>query len=202
MDASATRSCDVRWHLRFATAEVHAFLHEHPAFAALSEGKASVDRYRCLLARLYGVYGPLEASLADADHHLPPGLRHRGRSRVRLIAQDLGALGMATSELARLPVKGGVRRLTSRSEALGALYVMQGSALGGRVIARILASHVADGACHYFAGLSDDRQVWQRCCAALEQCADVTGLTTTAVATFRHIADWFTGWPDEQTGHG
>jgi heme oxygenase len=202
--ATSGGSRDVRHHLRLATAQVHASLHEHPGFVALLDGEATVELYRCLLSRLYGIYQPLEATLASADHHLPPGLRPQRRSRDALMAQDLMALGLDRHDLARLPRKGDVHPPTTLSEALGAVYVVQGSALGGKVLARALRQRSADpwSSC-FFAGFADDRQAWERCCDALDQCTDDVGrLTAAAVATFQHIADWMAGWPNEHPANG
>jgi heme oxygenase len=91
---SGGRSCDVRQHLRSATAQAHASLHEHPAFVALVEGNATVELYRSLLGRLYGIHRPLEVALAGAGHHLPSGLRPAHRSRAALMVQDVVALGL------------------------------------------------------------------------------------------------------------
>jgi heme oxygenase len=190
----------VRPHLRSATAQAHASLHEHPAFVALVEGNATVELYRSLLGRLYGIYRPLEVALAGAGHHLPSDLRPAHRSRAALMAQDLVALGLDAGAVARLPTKGDVLPPTSRSEALGALYVVQGSALGGEVIAGSLRRRFA-GQCAVFTGFADDRQTWKRCCDALEQGTDLGRLTAGAVTTFGHIADWMAGWSGARTAH-
>lgn len=197
MRASNSRSSDVRRRLRAATFQAHASLHEHPAFVAVIEGRADLPLYRCLLSRLYGIHQPLEVALACADRHLPPGLRSHGRSRVALIEQDLIALGIDATDVARLPRKAGLQPLRSRGAALGALYVVQGSTLGGEVIARSLRQRFADQpVCSFFTGFADDRQAWRRCCDALEQCADDIGrLTAAAVSTFEHIGAWMSGWP-------
>ena len=108
--------------LRAATAEVHERLHHHIGFAAVQAGTVSRATYVTLLGRLYGFYRPFEAAA-----HLSP-------ERTRWLEIDLTALGVDTAARETLP------RCTfqplSPDQILGARYVVEGSALGGRGMAR------------------------------------------------------------------
>jgi heme oxygenase len=116
------------------------------------------------------------------------------RPRTCLLARDLVALGLSASELTRIDTKPDVAAMTTTEEALGALYVLQGSAIGGRVIARRLRKVGSlPMPMRFFGGFSDDHETWRLCCDALERCAtagDVNRLTEAAVSTFRHVAEW------------
>lgn len=94
----------------------------------------TLSRYGAILARYWGFYGPWEAVvgevLADEAFFGP-------RRKLRLIESDLAALGI---ELAALPRCAGLPALDGRAAALGSLYVIEGSTLGGQLLSR----HVRD----------------------------------------------------------
>jgi heme oxygenase len=95
---------------------------------------ADAQHYGRVLQGLAGFLPPCEAAIATA---LPPGWHAwlRLRSRRPFLQQDLRALGLPTSAPpAILP------RLPSAAAAWGAVYVIEGSALGGQVITRSLAA--------------------------------------------------------------
>jgi heme oxygenase len=61
------------------------------------------------------------------------------RSRGRFAASDLQALGLSHEEIARVPVSEAAAALHRSAEiTMGSLYVMEGSTLGGEVIAKAL----------------------------------------------------------------
>ena len=76
--------------------------------------------YRALLERFYGFHRPVEAVLAPFAGPFTP--RHP------LLAQDIAALG---GDVANLPMATRLPEVHSVRDALGVLYVLEGSALGG-----------------------------------------------------------------------
>ena len=117
--------------LRAQTAAAHAAAED--AFA-LDTRLASRGSYGALLALLSGFYRPLEAALAALPgwDRLTPAVDLPARSRAALIDDDLQALGLTipVQALRHQPV------LDSLAQGLGCLYVLEGSALGGRIVAR------------------------------------------------------------------
>lgn len=98
---------------------------------------ASRAGYADLLVLLRGFYRPLEAALAGLTgwDRLTPPVDLAARRRAALIGADLAALGVVVPAPDRtqphaLPV------LRSLAQGLGCLYVLEGSALGGRIVAR------------------------------------------------------------------
>jgi heme oxygenase (biliverdin-IX-beta and delta-forming) len=87
-----------------------------------------------LLAALLGFFAPLEERLLQRLGEEMPELL--GRIRAPALREDLAALG----HTAQVPLCGELPELRSRGEATGALYVLEGSLLGGQHIARHLAS--------------------------------------------------------------
>lgn len=116
---------------------------------------ASPLAYRALLERLLGFHRPLaaqlapwEAELADVLPSAPP--------RVARLAADVAALGGAPSLVAGAT---DLPELASADAALGALYVVEGSALGGTVLARLAARRLgldASGGAAFFNGDAAD----------------------------------------------
>ena len=94
--------------------------------------------YRRLLARFYGFYMPVEGALARVaglESSLPDWPQRR---KLDSLAKDLKVLGFTSPEIAELPVCAQVPAIPSVEKALGCLYVLEGSTLGGQIIGRHL----------------------------------------------------------------
>lgn len=94
--------------------------------------------YRRLLARFYGFYMPVEEVLArvpDLGSTLPDWPQRR---KIDSLAKDLRALGATPQEIAELPLCVHLPAISGVEEALGTLYVLEGSTLGGQIIGRHL----------------------------------------------------------------
>lgn len=115
-----------RWVLREATHDVHQRLHRHDGFATIQNTTIDIASYRRLLIRLYGFYVPFE-TVADI-----------GRDRNAWLEHDLRALGLGRQELGAIAICNDIPSLMSADARLGALYVVEGSALGGRDLGRNL----------------------------------------------------------------
>ncbi len=99
----------------------------------------SIDHYRNLLARFYGFYVPAEARLTELCQSIPEvqfPLRRKGH----LLVQDLEALGLSGLQREALPLCENLPALMQAAQALGCLYVLEGSTLGGQIISRHLQS--------------------------------------------------------------
>ena len=93
----------------------------------------TLDQYRRWLERLYGFYAPFEA-LIEA---WAPELRFAwtARRKLPLLGDDLAYLGVPPEHLATLPRCSALPDLTDLPRVHGALYVVEGSTLGGQYIA-------------------------------------------------------------------
>lgn len=96
---------------------------------------ASEAGRRDLAVLFHGLHSGAEAVLAPWLSLLP-GLDYRDRRRGPLLDRDLAWFGAPT------PAACPMARLAGRAEALGLLYVLEGSTLGGQVIRKRL---LADG---------------------------------------------------------
>ncbi|MCB5174533.1 biliverdin-producing heme oxygenase [Microvirga lenta] len=111
---------------------------------------ASRDGYRALLCRFYGFHVAWEGMAGDfaPDPHF-----FRRRCKTDLLVKDLRALGMTAREISRLPRCDSLMPLPAPAAVWGSMYVVEGSTLGGAVIARDVERRLglnAETGCAYF----------------------------------------------------
>ncbi len=112
----------------------------------------TLNDYGRWISWFLGLYEPLEQSLARFSEWGDSGrIRPSFSLRARLIA-DLQAIGVDPNRVPRAPTTI-VPQLPTFSHALGALYVLEGSALGGRMILRDVEARIGQqitGATQFF----------------------------------------------------
>ena len=187
-----------RWHLRDATATIHARLHTHPSLASLASSRIGRQAYAALLLRLYGFHAPLEQNLACAGRASEFGSAVSPRSRVRLLWKDLRDLDVTAEAIAAAPriAQTALPPLDCPGRLLGCIYVCAGSTLGGRVLARALdplfgPSETAGR--RFFTGFEDDAEHWRNCCATIEEVAQaghLPDMVASATETFTAFEQW------------
>ncbi|MXQ11155.1 biliverdin-producing heme oxygenase [Microvirga makkahensis] len=155
---------------------------------------ASRDEYRNLLARFYGFHGAWERS---ASAVAPDRIVFESRCKTRLLIRDLLALGLAEDEIIRLPQCDPLMPLPNSAAVLGSMYVVEGSTLGGAVIAREVERNLGfDGqtGCAYFRSYGRDVAVmWRRFGAMLLQASSPEtddAIVAAAQETFRVMHNW------------
>ena len=185
-----------RIELRHATAAVHERLHHVPVFAALAEGRLDHAGYVGLLGRLHGFHDPFEAAIEQAE---PLGLQPAEWRRAHLLRSDMAALGQSAATIRRLPRYPVVGSRWSPARAMGVLYVIEGSTLGGRLLARQLDHLVpADGDAgrsFLLSGTGIGHVRWRDFCTVLDFCgtdaAARAEMVSGAIETFRDFEAWF-----------
>ena len=149
---------DTHTSLRSATHATHIRLHGLHQFQAIAEGRLDRAGYADLLRSLHAYHSAI-ADAAEAG-----GLQHLSSSRHRrcLLEADL-----ATLDAAPAGQRPGLNA-PGREALFGALYVAEGSALGGRVIARQLdyLFDAAEGRT-FFKGAGDAGPHWRAFLRAL-----------------------------------
>jgi heme oxygenase len=131
----------VRQALKSATASLHDRLHQAALFQDLLNGLLSIDRYQVLLASLHAIYQPLEERLVCAlSQSANLGALGTYQRRTPLLARDLADLESVgpVAVIARTPPR--IPDIDRDCQALGALYVIEGSSMGARLMARKLDS--------------------------------------------------------------
>jgi heme oxygenase len=195
--ARAGESPTLRERLRRSTAATHQTLHEQPCFVRLVEGRMDLFEYRALLARLYGFHWQLESGLRATSPEIICGLNLRRRERSPALRADLCFLGMTCADIDALPLCDLQRPVSSTSELLGRLYVVEGAGLGGRVLASKLNGLLGDdgpeGRSFFIGRAAPDPLPWPVFCAWLEvqgRFADIGIVIESAEVTFRAMACW------------
>lgn len=153
----------------------------------------ALKAYQNVIKRFYGFWvdwQPHVAELLRDEALLEP------RRRLYLLEADLAALGFSVDEVGALP-RCPLPALRDAAEALGSLYVMEGSTLGGRVIERHVERYLGLGGqsgCAYFAGYgAGTGAMWRAFLARLdaEPAERAERIGNGASATFECLAEWF-----------
>jgi heme oxygenase len=182
--------------LRERTAPLHGQIE---ALLRLPGAISTRADYQDWLGRFLGLYDPLECSLARFSDWDTLGLSMSSRDHSCCLVDDLVALGINPRELPRaspalLP------DLPTFAHALGALYVIEGATLGGRLILRDLEPRLGApiaGATRFFGGRGEAvGPMWRSFRAALDEFSlEQPQLCTDAVIgaerTFRAMLVWF-----------
>jgi len=151
---------------------------------------ATLPGYRALLIRLRGFHAAYEpaiaVALADAAFFDP-------RRRLPALDADLQALDRATPDTVPAPA---APRLDGAGAALGALYVLEGSTLGGAVIGRHVARLHGEGVpLAYYAGRGRATgPLWREFRERLDGLpeAEAAAAFAAGVATFEAMRGWLT----------
>ncbi|KAA2236107.1 biliverdin-producing heme oxygenase [Salinarimonas soli] len=176
--------------LRAGTGAAHEAV-EHAT--GLPGSVATLAEYRACLAGFARVIGPLEQSLRAVPGFAAYGICLDERARMPALRADLRHLGIDADALA--PVS--PPRLGDLAAGLGALYVVEGSVLGGRVILDALSGRLGDeiaAAAAFFGGRGPRTGLlWQTFRAALDRFGeDHPGRASDVIAGAERTFDAFT----------
>lgn len=176
--------------LREATADSHQALERDLDWA---ERIATREGYLNLIADLRGFHATYESAIGRAladEHFFGP------RRRLDLLDADLFDLGMARKAIPMLPSPQ-VITLSTATAGLGALYVLEGSRLGGQVICREVEKRLslAGAGTRYYRGYGGDTgRMWRNFLARLEAVGGDAAMEREAmaasIATFEALAEW------------
>ncbi|MDZ7851602.1 MAG: biliverdin-producing heme oxygenase [Halomonas sp.] len=175
--------------LRDATRNAHSDLDHHPALQCLLDAALTREAYAASLLALYPAHADLESRVCRGITRL--GLSIQVPRRLPYLAEDLAILGLTPdtgySHVENLP--------GSPASLAGQLYVLQGSRLGGQVIAERLRRTLGPDVPHAFFSFDMAPGEWPRRLAELEALcppedrdAAVTGARE-AFARFRRYLD-------------
>ncbi|AWB23947.1 biliverdin-producing heme oxygenase [Methylobacterium currus] len=159
---------------------------------------ATRDGYRALLARFWGFHAALEPALGgklDEPAFFDP------RRRLAHLAADLRFLGLDDAAIQALP-RPRLAPPRDRDEAFGALYVLEGSTLGGQVIARHIGRQLGftpEGGCRYYAAHGRETgAMWKAFRLRLAEEAargKPETIAASATATFDAMRHWLCAMP-------
>ena len=146
------------------------------------------DQYASTMRGLHAIYAPIEAELTRIE-------------RLDEVLPDLPArmkTGALESDLESLPVSANkingplIDPITNVPAAMGTLYVLEGSTMGGRLIAAKLKTRdfVKPGSLHFFEHYgAESHRYWQSFVRALDQIAepDHAAVIRAAQRTFEYF---------------
>lgn len=175
--------------LKEHTAQAHRAAEKK--MVAVLKGIRGLDDYAALLSRLHGFYAPVEALIRCqlTEFDLPD---IRRRIRAPFLLRDIGETGVA---LQPVPPCNDLPRIDSYPRALGALYVLEGSTLGGQVIAGMLARQLeAEKSLSFFHSYGEETDdMWQTFLTYLERpftAAERREIIAAAEETFLTFSNW------------
>lgn len=147
--------------------------------------------YAAILKMFYGYYHPLEKMIeAFITPDILPDIAERRKATA--IVHDLRAIGQPANNLfpsEYLPA------IENAAQAIGALYVLEGSTLGGKMIAKMLRKNEAlsltDDKLSFFTGYGEETgSKWKTFLDLLNQQEDGSDVLKGANETFVYLKSW------------
>jgi len=165
-------------------AATHAQHRDIERLIPLMNPNLTMAEYRQYLGRMLGYLQPIETLLESISglSVVVPDLAQRRKSA--WLRDDLGVT--TVEECADLP------SLTSISAALGCMYVLEGSTLGGQILARQIAIQLSEPRMSFLQSYGTDTGTkWKRFGAEVNGYAgDGAAMITAAQTTFDTLARW------------
>jgi len=180
--------------LRQNTAESHQKLEDSERSKAILRPSVTLADYQTYLVKMYGITKVCEDQVFPLIEAVVPDLSERYKSAY--ILEDLAKTGYPEEKLADLPVFD--YTFSSVSEALGFMYVIEGSTLGGRVLYKHIHQALglnAENGARYFWGYGPQTGIlWKSFIAALAGFAvekdESVKIIESAVQTFAYTDNW------------
>lgn len=175
--------------LRSETRPYHDALEQHSFNQALAAGTLTAAATARFLGKMYGFLQPYETALHRHAAAFAPAWEVAHRRRAHLILADL-ARSLAAPGLPLCPA---LPPLHTLSQLLGAMYVVEGSTLGGQFITRRLAQ-AGIPLRRYFTGYGERTgPLWKAFCRLLSEAAppaDPDDIVASACRTFTLLDTW------------
>ena len=155
----------------------------------------NLDDYRALLVKFYAFYKPFEREMASAIDEYKVDFDYAERLNTPKLLADLKNLGMSDAEISRVESFDDLPALDSPEKIFGALYVIEGSTLGGQYISRHLKEKFnldETGGIAFFSGYGKETgKMWNAFRAAItgfaENSENQEEIIKSANATFEKI---------------
>ena len=132
----------VQARLRDSTRAAHHGIDHHPLLAPLVKPGLSLEHYQYVLLAMHWIHVPLLESLVAGLDEFIPDSHFRPSNRPNWLAEDFDWFEMNETMASESFTEHFQPRFTSAESLVGALYVIEGSTLGGQVITRQLAESI------------------------------------------------------------
>ncbi|MBD1431933.1 biliverdin-producing heme oxygenase [Sphingobacterium sp. DN00404] len=177
--------------IKEATKQAHQEL-EKTVVLQLKQVRSEAD-YARVLKNFYAYFSVVEKAIAPyIDSNTLPDIAERRNSTY--IKRDIEELGSDATDLpaASAPV------IHNTAQAFGALYVLEGSIMGGPYIVQMLQKYGMEKGFHFFSGYgADSGKMWQTFTAILnsvpQTVEDEEAMLQTANETFQRFGEVFAG---------
>jgi heme oxygenase len=192
---SLDQSASLRLRLKSATKDLHAQVESH---LDLDGAVRSRSDYRFILETLWGFYHPIENALERIDWK-GIDISIERRRKLHWLEADLVSVGSSPNAAESRGECAFIPTLDDFADGLGALYVLEGSTLGGQLILRTLSPRLAissrDGG-RFFASYGNDTSaMWRSYLTVIERfsrSADIAAsIERRAYDTFLAFDRWF-----------
>jgi heme oxygenase len=129
--------------LRSSTSDQHSLLEQTTASRNLLSQQVTVAEYAAYLSLLYGFLKGFENIVFPLLHHSITDIKER--RKIHLIVSDLNLLGIDEASFTSIPDVFFSEVYSSNATALGGMYVLEGSVLGGAFIYKHLQTTLGIG---------------------------------------------------------
>jgi len=186
--------------LRSRTASHHSLLEQNSASKKLLDNQVTVADYAAYLSLLYGFVKGFEKNVFPLLQHSIIDIEER--CKTHLLVSDLKGLGIDEASIDFLPDHFFLEVYQSNAEALGGMYVLEGSILGGSIISKhlqkILGIEATIGKSNYFTAYgSETGSRWKLFLESF--CHASSGIEEevieSALQTFSTLNQWFNRTP-------
>ncbi|WP_439558166.1 biliverdin-producing heme oxygenase [Dyadobacter sp.] len=180
--------------LRIETAESHQILENNQLSKTLLDPAVTLSDYQAYLSKIYGITLACELQIFPVLNDILPDWSSRYKSA--LIVKDLSRTGMSDDQIRDLPIH--QFDCSGIPEAMGIMYVMEGSTLGGKIIYKHVHNKLGldpESGAAYFWGYGDQTgSMWKSFVYLLAQYAVQSQSSATIIdsakKTFTVINSW------------
>lgn len=165
---------------------------------AMMDGTLNESDYCLFLQKFYGFHIPLERALSGFAWN-DVGINFDERRKIEFLEKDLRALGMSSEEIANLPEAPMLPSMATMEEAIGVVYVMEGSTLGGqlqsRQVQKMFGRDAESGAAYFSSYGANVGMMWKAFCEAIVKVAGDNEekekvIIASAQQTFQALEEW------------
>lgn len=193
---TTTQAGTISERLRAETAGQHKAIENARRFNRLGSEDYTKDEYIGILERFYGFYAPLEEKFRKHED-IMQALDYGQRFKLPLLKEDLTALGHTEDSLSDLPLCDALPPTGTPAQAIGAIYVMEGSTHGAQYIAKRLRQQLGLGGTglKFYEGYGAETMPrWQAfksyLDSAFDPARDGDAVVTSATRTFEALHEW------------
>ena len=199
MPTTSSPSADVFQRLKADTARIHEQVEQKLQIFSPQFDEAAYER---LLTQFYGFWAPLEIELCKLTELRDPALALETRLKAHLLEADLRFFGIDPTDV---PVCSALPAVGTPFSGLGCMYVLEGSTLGSRFIAKHISARFnfryGSGGSFFNAYEAAVGERWSAFRTFVVSQAGTTGLQEELVGaardTFKCLNDWLKPfWPE------